>query len=792
MATKIVTKNSSTASAVPTASDLVQGELAVNVADKRLFTEDNAGAIVELGTNPSALTVTGEITANGGIALGDNDKATFGAGDDLQIYHDGEHSYVSDTGIGYLKLKGSNYVQIMDASNAVMANFESGGAVYLSHNGADRFSTTATGIDVTGTATMDGLTVDGAALVRSGNTLTLNRTDNAIGGAMSYVAGTGFIFNDANGDGTSFNVGAANRMRIDSSGNVGIGTSSPGQALAVESSSVGVTRVGITNTGNAAAGAGVHFITKNGATQVSNATLRTDNAGNFSIFSGTTSETERLRIDSSGNLLVGTTDSATTRVSATTGGGHVFQPNDFVVFSRQSTTASQPVVVLNDTGVDGELLQFRKDGSTVGSIGVNAGSIAFGQSNTAIGAFNTDRILFPATASGVVQNAQIDLGYANGRFKDLYLSGTAKSQGVELEDIKAKDTSGLNLQTSNGQKRVILDNSGNLLVGKTSLNVGVTGQELRADGSSYFTSSSDTALGLNRLSSDGTVLEIRKDSAVVGSIGTDAGRFKIKSSSIALYLENESNKQLVWGNVSGVPYFYPQSDNDTNIGYPTQRFKDLYLSGSVGIGASGSVRFNGVGDTTHAVGYDSTVDGSFMRGQNGMRFLTGTGGGSERMRIDSSGNLLVGTSSTADTDVGGKIFNDGRMVQGFAGTGLVDMHDFYRGTAGSLTRVGNIRTNGSSTTYNTSSDQRLKENIADADDAGSKIDAIQVRKYDWKADGSHQDYGMIAQELQAVAPDAVSGDADSEEMMGVDYSKLVPMLVKEIQSLRNRVAQLEE
>jgi hypothetical protein len=57
MATKIVTKNSSTASAVPTASDLVQGELAVNVADKRLFTEDNGGNIVELGTNPTTLTV---------------------------------------------------------------------------------------------------------------------------------------------------------------------------------------------------------------------------------------------------------------------------------------------------------------------------------------------------------------------------------------------------------------------------------------------------------------------------------------------------------------------------------------------------------------------------------------------------------------------------------------------------------------------------------------------------------------------------------------------------------------
>jgi hypothetical protein len=100
-------------------------------------------------------------------------------------------------------------------------------------------------------------------------------------------------------------------------------------------------------------------------------------------------------------------------------------------------------------------------------------------------------------------------------------------------------------------------------------------------------------------------------------------------------------------------------------------------------------------------------------------------------------------------------------------------------------------TSGISTAYNTSSDARLKENIADAEDAGAKVDAIQVRQFDWKADGSHQDYGMMAQELLTVAPEAVSGDPESDDMMGVDYSKLVPMLVKEIQSLRARVAQLE-
>ena len=99
--------------------------------------------------------------------------------------------------------------------------------------------------------------------------------------------------------------------------------------------------------------------------------------------------------------------------------------------------------------------------------------------------------------------------------------------------------------------------------------------------------------------------------------------------------------------------------------------------------------------------------------------------------------------------------------------------------------------NNSATTFNTSSDAGLKDNIVDADDAGELIDGIQVRQFDWIVDGEHQRYGMVAQELLTVAPDAVAQGDTEEEMMGVDYSKLVPMLVKEIQSLRARVAQLE-
>ena len=108
--------------------------------------------------------------------------------------------------------------------------------VYLDGAGAGASVVDAmASLNIDGSISAGAATFSGAAVVRSGNTLTLNRTDNAIGGAMSYVAGTGFIFNDANGDGTSFNVGAANRLRIDASGKVGINTSSPTANLSVGS-----------------------------------------------------------------------------------------------------------------------------------------------------------------------------------------------------------------------------------------------------------------------------------------------------------------------------------------------------------------------------------------------------------------------------------------------------------------------------------------------------------------------------------------------------------------------------
>ena len=163
----------------------------------------------------------------------------------------------------------------------------------------------------------------------------------------------------------------------------------------------------------------------------------------------------------------------------------------------------------------------------------------------------------------------------------------------------------------------------------------------------------------------------------------------------------------------------------------------------------------------------------------------------QAMTLDASGNLLVGTTSTGPVNANAITIEPAnsriRVAHSSTANGTPYIQFDYNGTnIGSITQ-----STTTSVLYNVTSDQRLKENIADAPEFGGVIDSIQVRQYDWKSDGSHQRYGFIAQELVTVAPEAVHQPADPEEMMAVDYSKLVPMLVKEIQSLRKRLAALE-
>ena len=115
-----------------------------------LTVSNDASVIGTLGVS-STSTFTGEATFNGGAAFNDNDKATFGASDDLQIYHDSSNSYIKDAGTGSLYIKADNDIFLSRSANSeVYLKCRVDGAVTLYHNDNEKLATSSTGIDVTG------------------------------------------------------------------------------------------------------------------------------------------------------------------------------------------------------------------------------------------------------------------------------------------------------------------------------------------------------------------------------------------------------------------------------------------------------------------------------------------------------------------------------------------------------------------------------------------------------------------------------------------------------------------
>jgi len=252
------------------------------------------------------------------------------------------------------------------------------------------------------------------------------------------------------------------------------------------------------------------------------------------------------------------------------------------------------------------------------------------------------------------------------------------------------------------------------------------------------------------------VVALTLDMSAAGAATFNAG------ATFGSHVKLTDDKQLFWGDGT-VSIQGDAANEELSIG--------VNNVGALFADASGIVINEGGTDRDFRVESNNTDHMLFVDGENDV-VLIGKSSGS---------TSVAGIGATVGSSIG-------QFVIAKTNSGTHNAIRFYHSGA----NVGNIQYSDSATSYLTSSDQRLKENIADADDAGSKIDAIQVRKFDWKADGSHQDYGMVAQELDPVAPEAVSKTDDPEDMMGVDYSKLVPMLIKEIQSLRQRVASLEE
>jgi len=352
-------------------------------------------------------------------------------------------------------------------------------------------------------------------------------------------------------------------------------------------------------------------------------------------------------------------------------------------------------------------------------------------------------------------------------------AGTTSSTAL----VCTADTTGaLQLATNNGTVAVTVDTSQNVGIGTTSpqakfhvSNSGATGMEFRvADGSS----TNNSILSYNRSTSAYNDLTISTNNTIFAYSGVEKMRID-SSGNVGIGTTTIGQKLVIESNSSQL-----------RLRNTTTRYRSDY-----NIDSSGNTEINS---------YDDTGSAYKQIKLNGSPLIFSVG--SEAMRIDASGNVLVGKTASSLSTSGFEASASG-MSASNAGASCGDYNrntndgqviNFRRQGSG----VGNISVTGSATAFNTSSDYRLKQNIAPMTGALAKVAALKPVTYKWKVDGS-DGQGFIAHELDEVVPGCVTGAKDAVDANGnpeyqsIDTSFLVATLTAAIQELTAKVTALE-
>jgi len=178
-----------------------------NIKISQMTAASSASDTQEFEVNDGGVTkkVTGAQLATLARTFGDNEKALFGAGDDLQIYHDGNNSVISDIGPGALITYSSDFIIQQNGSNERMADFAQNGAARLYHDGSVKIATTVTGADITGELIADSYNETYAAVTSTSNATTVNCE---VGNTFSHTLteNTTFTFSNPPATGTAYSM----------------------------------------------------------------------------------------------------------------------------------------------------------------------------------------------------------------------------------------------------------------------------------------------------------------------------------------------------------------------------------------------------------------------------------------------------------------------------------------------------------------------------------------------------------------------------------------------------------
>jgi hypothetical protein len=840
--TPIILFNSGTTGHTPTTGNLAVGELAINYTDGKLYY--NTGSAIAILANAASQTPV--TTFSAGTTGFTPSTATSGA--------------VTLSGT----LATSNGGTGLSGSTPFTAN----GVVYASSTSA----------------------------LATGSALTFNGTNLSIGLGASYLTANsnyGFGTPDSAGlqiftaSGDSIRFGSRSsgtfteQARFNSSGYLGIGTSSPGSQLEVSSSNTAI-RVTDTSTGYAwtryTNNSTNFFVGMDNSTgsQFGTAYARVLWGQGAYPMVFATNNTEQMRLDNSGNLGLGVTPSAwgssyktlainsecNFYASSNQGGVTLNAYNDNTNWRYATSDYATRYLQyqgahywnIAGTGTAGGTISFTQAMILDNSGNLGIGTTAPGAKLDVNGRINTNNIFTAQYAANTAYYAQLDSLDANTNLKAIGSGAviTFQTASTVRATIDSSGNLGLGVTPSawgsslkieqfpNGSAVGDYNNAAG--ISYNYYNAGGGGDKYIANGyaTRYFQTSgqhqwynapSGTA-GTAINSGAGFIQAMTLDNSGRLMVGYTSpygnGKLTLVASTTPTS-GTDSNNQLFIGEATHNASYYMSVGyiNASGGGYggSLQSISggnpaNLYLNpagGSVGIGTSNpAVQFTvqnsstslGIEtDTNSGFGSGPTIRG-FYRAGSAYTSLALTGSSVlfgindvEKMRIDSSGNLLVGTTSAINS---GKISISAALYTTSAGITIQNTQTTYGSSTSFAVFVnsgggtaGNIyQSAGTTVNYNTSSDARLKQDIGVATDT-SVIDNTIIHDFTWKAD-SRVDRGVFAQEAYEVKPSAVGIGKDdlteSGELLqpwSVDYSKYVPDLIVYCQQLNKRIQQLE-
>jgi len=581
----------------------------------------------------------------GNVTFGDNDKAIFGAGSDLQIFHDGSNSYISDSGTGDLQIKGTN-LYLKGSNNETFMYAVENGPVRLYHDNSQKLITTTTGIDVTGTVNAGDeyrlsnfsfsriAQKDGGGGFAGGYNFKLdgsNPEHDSTGTLAGYHYTSGGQIRLYASPSSAANTSATERVRIENDGDIsfyedtgttakffwdasaeslGIGTTSPTAKLESLSTSAGSDSAALhlrnaSDTANTEVRA---YFTPNTSTALNRSAYVgaiSETAGNdselvFGTNASGASPAEAMRIDSSGNVGIGTsspdrllnvvgtdtviadfentTATGNGRIAVTTGSSTAY----FTQFGQSHATTPN----LTQISAPSET-RFINAGVTVATM-KSSGNVGIGTTSPSsaldvVGVVTTDKVEIEGSSAGLLNMYRTG---TNANFSAITFSNSANTAtnakiGWNVNELRLEGTTQMTFNT-NSSEAMRIDSSGNLLVGTTTLAPATAGNTSGAhiypSGQGQFSQVSAASGVFNRKTSDGAILDFRKDGSTVGSIGSLSGTTYIAGSS----------KGVRFGSGALIPTDSAGQNSDASydLGDSSVRWRDLKLSGGVFLGGT--------------------------------------------------------------------------------------------------------------------------------------------------------------------------------------------------------------